>query len=56
MKNSAVMLLVQNKLWGKLPGIESSNYTALFLGCSDKKNVHPKNQKRKLNCTTQFKK
>lgn len=37
MKNSAVMLLVQSKLWGKLPGIESNNYTALFLGCSDKR-------------------
>lgn len=36
-KDSAAMLLVQSKLWGKLPGIESNNYTALFLGCSDKR-------------------
>ena len=37
MKDSIAMLLVQSKLWGKLLGIESSNYTALYLSRLDKR-------------------
>lgn len=45
MNGSAVMFLVKSKLWEKLPGIESNNYTALFLGCSDKKMCIQETQK-----------